>query len=50
MHPEYFAPFSNAFFCALSPGYAGNNDGLVGITTSPIIERVNPLRYLNYNT
>jgi len=30
--------------------YAGNSDGLVGITTSPIIERVNPLRYLNYNT
>ena len=30
--------------------YAGNGDGLVGITTSPIIERVNPLRYLNYNS
>ncbi len=30
--------------------YAGNSNGLVGITTSPIVERVNPLRYLNYNT
>ena len=30
--------------------YAGNSDGLSGITTSPIIERVNPLRYLNYNS
>ena len=30
--------------------YAGNGDGLVGITTSPIVERVNPLRYLNYNS
>ena len=30
--------------------YAGDSNGLVGITTSPIIERVNPLRYLNYNS
>ncbi len=30
--------------------YAGNSDGLSGITTSPIVERVNPLRYLNYNS
>ena len=30
--------------------YAGDDNGLVGITTSPIVERVNPLRYLNYNT
>ena len=30
--------------------YAGVSNGLVGITTSPIIERVNPLRYLNYNS
>ena len=30
--------------------YAGNSDGLVGITTSAIVERVNPLRYVNYNT
>ena len=30
--------------------YAGDQNGLVGITTSPIVERVNPLRYLNYNT
>tara|TARA_B100000965_G_scaffold386576_1_gene388969 strand:- start:94 stop:1875 length:1782 start_codon:yes stop_codon:yes gene_type:complete len=30
--------------------YAGNSDGLVGITTSAIIERINPLRSANYNT
>jgi len=30
--------------------YAGNSDGLSGITSSPIVERVNPLRYLNYNS
>ena len=30
--------------------YAGDSNGLVGITTSPIVERVNPLRYLNYNS
>ena len=30
--------------------YAGNSDGLVGITTSAIIERINPLRSTNYNT
>ena len=29
--------------------YAGDQNGLVGITTSPIVERSNPLRYLNYN-
>ena len=26
------------------------NNSLVGVSTSPIIERVNPLRYLNYNS
>ena len=30
--------------------YAGNSTGLVGVNTSPIIERVNPLRYINYNS
>ena len=30
--------------------YAGDSNGLVGITTSPIVERVNPLRSLNYNS
>ena len=25
------------------------NNGLVGVSTAPIVERVNPLRYLNYN-
>ena len=30
--------------------YAGNSTGLSGISSSPIIERVNPLRYVNYNT
>jgi hypothetical protein len=30
--------------------YAGDSNGLVGISTSPIVERVNPLRYLNYNS
>ena len=30
--------------------YAGNSTGLVGINTSPIIERMNPLRYINYNS
>jgi len=26
------------------------NNGLIGISTSPIVERVNPLKYLNYNS
>ena len=26
------------------------NNGLVGITTSPILKRTNPLKYLNYNS
>jgi hypothetical protein len=30
--------------------YAGNSTGLSGISSSPIVERVNPLRYVNYNT
>ena len=30
--------------------YAGDSTGLVGINTSPIIERMNPLRYINYNS
>ena len=37
-------------FTDLEPKAAGDSNGLVGITTSPIIERVNPLRYLNYNS
>ncbi len=41
------APRGNA---RVFTSYAGNSDGLVGITTSPILERVNPLRYVNYNT
>ena len=41
------APRGNA---RVFTSYAGNSDGLIGITTSPIVERVNPLRYVNYNT
>ena len=41
------APRGNA---RIFNSYAGNSDGLVGITTSAIVERVNPLRYVNYNT
>ncbi len=37
-------------FTDLEPKAAGDSNGLVGISTSPILERVNPLRYLNYNS
>ena len=30
--------------------YAGDSNGLIGISTSPIIERTNPLKYSDYNT
>ena len=30
--------------------YAGDSNGLIGISTSPIIERTNPLKSSDYNT
>ena len=56
-HSEFFgeyswgrivtAPRSSA---RVFTSYAGNQDGLIGVTTSPIIERINPLRFINYDT
>ena len=56
-HSEFFGEYSWGRIVTAPRGsarqftsYAGNSNGLVGISTSPIIERVNPLRYVNYNT
>ena len=56
-HSEFFGEYSWGRIQTSPRGkartftsYAGNSDGLSGITTSPIVERVNPLRYLNYNS
>jgi len=56
-HSEFFGEYSWGRIVTAPRGsarqftsYAGNSNGLVGISTSPIIERINPLRYVNYNT
>ena len=56
-HSEFFGEYSWGRIQTSPRGkariftsYAGDSNGLVGITTSPIVERVNPLRYLNYNS
>jgi hypothetical protein len=56
-HSEFFGEYSWGRIATQPRGsartftsYAGNSTGLSGISTSPIIERVNPLRYVNYNT
>jgi hypothetical protein len=56
-HSEFFGEYSWGRIQTAPRGsartftsYAGNSTGLSGISTSPIIERVNPLRYVNYNT
>ena len=56
-HSEFFGEYSWGRIQTAPRGsarvftsYAGNSTGLSGISSSPIIERVNPLRYVNYNT
>jgi len=56
-HSEFFGEYSWGRIATAPRGsarvftsYAGNSTGLSGISSSPIIERVNPLRYLNYNS
>jgi hypothetical protein len=56
-HSEFFGEYSWGRIATSPRGkarvftsYAGDSNGLVGISTSPIVERVNPLRYLNYNS
>ena len=56
-HSEFFGEYSWGRIQTAPRGsarvftsYAGNSTGLSGISTSPIIERVNPLRSANYNT
>ena len=56
-HSEFFGEYSWGRIATSPRGsarvftsYAGNSTGLSGISSSPIIERVNPLRYVNYNT
>jgi hypothetical protein len=56
-HSEFFGEYSWGRIATQPRGsarvftsYAGNSTGLSGISSSPIIERVNPLRYVNYNT
>jgi hypothetical protein len=56
-HSEFFGEYSWGRIATQPRGsarvftsYAGDSTGLSGISSSPIIERVNPLRYLNYNT
>jgi len=56
-HSEFFGEYSWGRIATAPRGsarvftsYAGNSTGLSGISSSPIIERVNPLRYVNYNT
>ena len=56
-HSEFFGEYSWGRIQTSPRGsarvftsYAGNSTGLSGISSSPIIERVNPLRYVNYNT
>ena len=56
-HSEFFGEYSWGRIATAPRGsarvftsYAGNSTGLSGISSSPIIERVNPLRSVNYNT
>ena len=56
-HSEFFGEYSWGRIQTAPRGsarvftsYAGDSTGLSGISSSPIIERVNPLRYVNYNT
>ena len=56
-HSEFFGEYSWGRIETAPRGsarvftsYAGNSTGLSGISSSPIIERVNPLRSVNYNT
>ena len=56
-HSEFFGEYSWGRIATQPRGsarvftsYAGDSTGLSGISSSPIIERVNPLRYVNYNT
>ena len=56
-HSEFFGEYSWGRIATAPRGkarvftsYAGDSNGLSGISTSPIVERVNPLRYLNYNS
>jgi hypothetical protein len=56
-HSEFFGEYSWGRIATQPRGsarvftsYAGNSTGLSGISSSPIIERLNPLRYVNYNT
>ncbi len=52
-HSEFFGEYSWGRIAAPSrttpKSFATYNNGIVGVSTSPIVERVNPLRYLNYN-
>jgi len=54
-HSEFFGEYSWGRIATpprVSPkvftSYAGNSNGLSGISSSPLVERVNPLRYVNY--
>ncbi len=56
-HSEFFGEYSWGRIVTAPRGsarqftsYAGDSTGLSGISTSPIIERLDPLRYVNYNT
>jgi hypothetical protein len=56
-HSEFFGEYSWGRIATQPRGsarvftsYAGDSTGLSGISSSPIIERLNPLRYVNYNT
>ena len=52
-HSEFFGEYSWGRIAAPSrttpKSFATYNNGIIGVSTSPIVERVNPLRFLNYN-
>ncbi len=54
-HSEFFGEYSWGRIATqprvsgkVFTSYAGNSNGLSGISSSPLVERVNPLRYVNY--
>ena len=52
-HSEFFGEYSWGRIAAPSrttpKSFATYNNGIIGVSTSPTVERVNPLRFLNYN-